>query len=81
MEPILSDWPQQLSLLIQTYRDEHTAAPTYGYKSRMTKNNVQSKHQIKMDFLDNLVELGILCDCPETTKKIDALVTKYEKQR
>ena len=81
MEQILNDWAQQLALLIQSYRDEHIAAPQFGYKSRLTKNYVQSKYQVKMDFLDNLIELGILCDDPETTKKIDALVARYEKQK
>ena len=34
-----------------------------------------------MEFLDNLMELSILCDDVDTTAKIDALIAKYEKQR
>ena len=79
--PILTDWAVTLSTLVSTYREEHTAAPTYGYKSRLTKNYVNSKYNVKMEFLDNLVELGILCDDPEVTKKIDALIARYEKQK
>ena len=81
MEQILNDWANHLALLIQSYRDQHTAAPTYGYRSRMTKQQVQSKYQVKMEFIDNLMELRILCDDDATTAKIDALVTRYEKQR
>ena len=47
----------------------------------MTKQQVQSKYQVKMEFIDNLMELRILCDDDATTAKIDALVTRYEKQR
>ena len=79
--PILTDWATALSTLVQTYREDHTAAPTYGYRSRMTKQQVQSKYQVKMEFIDNLMELRILCDDDVTTGKIDALVTRYEKQR
>ena len=79
--PILTDWAVTLSTLVSTYREEHTAAPTYGYRSRMTKQQVQSKYQVKMEFIDNLMEIRILCDDDATTAKIDALVTRYEKQR
>ncbi len=79
--PILQDWATALSTLVQTYREDHTAAPTYGYRSRMTKQQVQSKYQVKMEFIDNLMELRILCDDQAVTDKIDALVTRYEKQR
>ena len=79
--PILNDWPAELMALVKNYREEHTDAPTYGYKSRLTKQYVNSKYQVKMDFLDNLLELGILCDDTETTTKISALIAKYEKQR
>ena len=47
----------------------------------MTKQQVQSKYQVKMEFIDNLMELRILCDDQAVTDKIDALVTRYEKQR
>ena len=79
--PILNDWPAELMELVKKYREEHTDAPTYGYKSRLTKQYVNSKYQVKMDFLDNLLELGILCDDTETSTKISALIAKYEKQR
>ena len=81
MPQILTDWAVTLATLIQTYRDEHTAAPQFGYKSKLTKQYVESKYQVKMDFLDNLMEMRILCDDDAVTTKIDALVTRYEKQR
>ena len=79
--PILQDWATALSTLVSTYREEHTAAPTYGYRSKLTRQQVQSKYQIKMEFLDNLMEMSILCDDDVVTVKIDALIAKYEKQR
>ena len=79
--PILNDWSTELIELIKNYRRDHTDAPTYGYKSKLTKQFVQGKYGVKMDFLDNLTEMGILCDDPDTSTKISALITKYEKQR
>ena len=79
--PILQDWAVTLMTLVTTYREDHIAAPTYGYRSKLTRQQVQSKYQIKMEFLDNLMELSILCDDVDTTAKIDALIAKYEKQR
>ena len=78
---ILQDWAVTLMTLVTTYREDHIAAPTYGYRSKLTRQQVQSKYQIKMEFLDNLMELSILCDDVDTTAKIDALIAKYEKQR
>ena len=78
---ILTDWAVTLMTLVTTYREDHIAAPTYGYRSKLTRQQVQSKYQIKMEFLDNLMEMSILCDDNETTSKIDALIAKYEKQR
>ena len=78
---ILQDWAVTLMTLVTTYREDHIAAPTYGYRSKLTRQQVQSKYQIKMEFLDNLMELSILCDDEATTGKIDALIAKYEKQR
>ena len=78
---ILTDWAVTLMDLVTTYREDHIAAPTYGYRSKLTRQQVQSKYQIKMEFLDNLMEMSILCDDNETTSKIDALIAKYEKQR
>ena len=79
--PILNDWPVELQTLIKDYRRDHNDAPTYGYKSKLTKQFVQGKYGVKMEFLDNLTEMAILCDDPETSTKISALITKYEKQR
>ena len=79
--PILNDWSTELIELIKNYRRDHTDAPTYGYKSKMTKQYVQGKYGVKMEFLDNLTEMGILCDDKDTSDKINALVTRYEKQR
>ena len=78
---ILQDWAVTLMTLVTTYREDHIAAPTYGYRSKLTRQQVQSKYQIKMEFLDNLMELSILCDDEVTTGKINALIAKYEKQR
>ena len=80
-EPILNDWKPELIELIKNYRQDHIDAPTYGYKSKMTKQYVQGKYGVKMEFLDNLTEMGILCDDKDTSDKINALVTRYEKQR
>ena len=79
--PILNDWSTELIELIKNYRQDHIDAPTYGYKSKMTKQYVQGKYGVKMEFLDNLTEMGILCDDDETSTKISALITRYEKQR
>ena len=79
--PILTDWATALSTLVATYREDHTAAPTFGYKSKLTKNWINSKYNVKMEFLDNLTEMSILCDDQAVTDKIDALITRYEKQR
>ena len=81
MPTILQDWAVSLQTLVTTYREDHIAAPTYGYRSKLTRQQVQSKYQIKMEFLDNLMEMSILCDDDIVSGKIDALIAKYEKQR
>jgi hypothetical protein len=81
MSAILTDWDTKLAELVSNYREAHTNAPQFGYKSRLTKQYINSKYQIKMDFLDNLMEMSILCDDDAVTAKIDALIQRYEKQR
>lgn len=78
---IVIDWAERFMSLVDLYHDQHNAAPQYSYKSRITKTKVLSKYSIKMEFIDNLTEMAILCDDQAVNDKIDKLIQKYEKQR
>jgi len=73
------DWAERFMSLIDLYHEQHNAAPMYSYKSRITKTKVLSKYSIKMEFIDNLTEMSVLCDDAEVNGKIDKLIQKYER--
>ena len=72
------DWLKELTEMIKDYHDKHQAAPRFGSYSKLMKKKIASKAQVQSAFLDNLLEMQILCDDDVVTEKIEALVEKYE---
>ena len=72
------NWLAELTEMIKNYHDQHQAAPRFGSYSKLMKKKIASKAQVQSAFLDNLLEMQILCDDPAVIEKIDALIHKYE---
>ena len=72
------NWLEALTQMITDYHEQHQAAPRFGSYSKLLKKKIPSKAQVQSAFLDNLLEMQILCDDSNVTEKIDALIHKYE---
>ena len=70
----------ELMKLINNYSEQYHNAPRFGGYSKLLRKKIESKSQVQAAFLDNLLEVQILCDDPVTTDKIDKLISKYENR-
>ena len=67
------NWLAELTEMIKNYHDQHQAAPRFGSYSKLMKKKIASKAQVQSAFLDNLLEMQILCDDDVVTERLKHL--------
>ena len=69
---------KELDKLIDEFREAYVDAPLYGGYSRTLKRKIDSKQQVKMAFIENLLMLSNLTIDEKVSSKIHTILKRFE---